>query len=91
MCRIQCKFQVNLELALDWMINRLLLFRKDRKSVVNEGKLLHSFGNGAVFFSSSEYDRNKKEDWNSFEIEHIHLVPFLHKTLGSLNKLSLSS
>jgi hypothetical protein len=59
--------------------------------VVNEGKVLHSFGNGAVFSSSSEYDRNKKEDWNSFEIEHINIVPFLNKTLGSLIKLSLST
>jgi hypothetical protein len=51
--------------------------------VVKEGKILHSFGNGAVFSSSSEYDRNKKEDWNSYEIEHIYIVPFLNKTLRS--------
>jgi hypothetical protein len=48
------------------------------KAVANLPK---SFGNNAVAFSCSEYDINKKEDFNSFKTEQTHIVSSLEKSL----------
>jgi hypothetical protein len=51
--------------------------------------LSESFGNEAVVSSSSEHDINKKEDLNSFKLEHTHFISSLNKTPESLEESPL--
>jgi hypothetical protein len=65
-CQSQCKFQEKPETCVRLDEKQFPIFKKDKESVINVGKLLQICPNilkiKAIVSSSSEYDINKKEE-----------------------------